>query len=218
MKHTILLILLLPLTIYQCGANGESNECEDNVINSMQCIVAFQMDNDVSHLDTALFYINEGFEKCEKYKFLFAIRKIGVYIDKHDFPSAITFTDSLDSQLFYLPYYKNLLSHRCKAMEAQEKGDTLNRNAHIKNIVSETTVFMSQHREELDTLMQSKSILQSGYSFAPIQFYYYRSLLEKPDKIKLEIDSLQQAINGNEEYFEMMRGFLNEDFMYFGGF
>jgi hypothetical protein len=165
-----------------------------------------------------LFYIDEIFGKCDKYNALLAVRKIGIYSDKHDIYSAIEFINTLDDQLFYLPYYKNLLLNRFKAMAAQEREDTLNKNIFLRNIVSDVTKFMSLHKEELDTLMQSKRILQSKYSFAPIHLYYYKAQINGVEEVKIEIDSLQRMIGGNEEYFEMMKGYLDEDFMYFAGF
>jgi hypothetical protein len=176
------------------------------------------MHDDVAYLDSALFYIDEVFGKCKKDDPMMALRKLQVYAYQHDMSNAIKFISTLDSSLFYPFYYKNLLLNRFKAMAAQEKGDTLNKNIFLENIVSDIKEFISLHQDELDTLMQSQSILQSPYSFAPIQFYYYKSQIEGIEKINTEIDSLQQAINGDEEYFWMIRTGLQYDLMAFTGF
>jgi hypothetical protein len=222
MKQKNILLLFLLLFVYQCSlSNKEMKKCENNNINSARCVHEFQIDSDVSHLDSALFYIDEVFEKCEKYNSIMALRKLQIYSYKHEIQNAIKFIESMSDDLFHLPYYKNILLNRFKAMKAQEKGDSLSRDIFFAKIISEISMFVSSQQNELYFMMQMvdiNQILQSKYSLAPIQLYYYKVQINNTDSIKSEIDMLQSNINGNEEYFEMIKNCLDMDFMIFTGF
>jgi hypothetical protein len=220
--RAIFLIFTLLLAIPQCvSSNKQCEQCEKNNHNSIRCLNEFIVDNDISHLDSALFYIDEIFGKCTQYDLQLAMRKLGIYSYKSDMYKAILFIDSLDCTLFYLPYYKNLLLNRFKAMSAQEQGDILNRNVFLSNIIIELEQFISSNKDEINAFMQLSNIsdiLQHRYNIVPMQLYYYKAQIDGIDKIEYEIDSLQRSINGNEKYFEIMKEYLHGDFMYFGGF
>ena len=215
-----LFVIFFALLCIQCHSQEKFDKCRENDEKSSRCIFEYQMTENAIYLDSALFYINEVLGTCQiDYKL--ALRKVIIYTEKQDFEKAINFTDSLDSNLFFLPYYKSLISNRVKAMKAQYEGDTIARNKFINTIVLEVGDYMEQNKNEIDSFMKLpdiEEVLKSPYSIVPVQYYYYKSLIEGVEKTKLQVDSLQQAIRGNEEYFEMIKVAIDEDFMYFVGF
>jgi hypothetical protein len=55
------------------------------------------------------------------------------------------------------------------------------------------------------------------YNFVLLQYYYYKTQIQGLERVKLEIDSLQNAVNGDDKYFEILRITIEEDFMRFIG-
>jgi len=59
---------------------------------------------------------------------------------------------------------------------------------------------------EIDSVLASKDIndIYKYEKLMPIcQYYFYRAQIEGRDKILNEVDSLQQNINGNQEFFDL---------------
>jgi len=216
MKHSIAILFISLLAGVQCQSQVQIDKCQQNNEKSAMYILEYQMTEDIVYLDSALYCINEVFGTCDIDCGL-SIRKVGIYSSKRDFQKAIDFIDSLDSKL----YYKDLMSYRMKAMKAQYEGDTILRNKYINSIVLDVGDYMQQHKNEIDSLMTLPNlqiILETLHSIVLIQYYYYKAQLEGINNVKLQIDSLQRVVNGNEEYFEMIKQGLNDDFMHFAGF
>lgn len=212
--------IFLSFICIQCNTQEQVDKCHINNEKSARCILEYQMTGNTTCLDSALFYINEVFGACQN-DYGLALRKVAIYTEKRDYEQAIDFIDSLDRRLYYLPYYKNLVLNRVKAMKAQSEGDPVTRNKFINAIILEVGDYMVQHKNEIDSFIKLpniQSILTSRFNMIPIQYYYYKSMVEGIDKTKSQVDSLQRAISGNEEYFEMIKGYMEEDFMVFKGF
>jgi hypothetical protein len=235
MKSKTIIFTILVFTFIKCASSDrQCIKCEINNEKSARCDMEYQLDNDVSHLDSALYYINEVFDECvecRKYAFLLGMRKVCLYSIKNEYENAINFSDTLYEKDIITEYYKNILFNRFKAMEAQINGDTLIKNVYLKNAFSEIEQFFISHKPSIDSFLNMPYItayeqselhyevseLQKQYIIIPVQYYYYKSQIEGIDKVKAEVDSLQKAINGDEQYFETIRIMLEEDFMRFMG-
>jgi hypothetical protein len=227
MKQKTFLFTILVFTIFQCSSNQkQTDKCKINNEKSARCEMEYYLDDDIYHLDSALYYINEVFDECESYSFILGMRKVVIYSMKHEYEKVIKFIDTLENKkLLYHPYQKNLLINRFNAMIAQEAGDTIKRNIYIKNIVSDVEQFMVMHKDTIELFFQmpygkskkEMNEIQIRYSLVPVQYYYYKSQIEGVEKVNAELDSLKNAICIDEGYFEVLKLSLEGDFMRFIG-
>ncbi|MDR1347407.1 MAG: hypothetical protein LBJ63_03115 [Prevotellaceae bacterium] len=235
MKNKAILFIILLVTIFQCSSNNKQDDkCKINNEKSARCDMEYQLDKDISHLDSALYYINEVFDECiecKKYAFLLGMRKVVIYSMKNEYLNSINFLDTLLEKEIISQFYKDVLTNRFNAMNAQYYGDSLLMNIYVKNAFSEIEQFFLSHKSSIDSFLNMPYItayeqselhygvskLQKQYIIIPVQYYYYKAQIEGIEKVRNEVDSLQNAINGDEKYFEIIRIMLEEDFMRFMG-
>jgi hypothetical protein len=195
----------------QCSSNNKHDDkCEINNANSARCEIE-------NKFDSALYYINEVFDECEKYGLLLGVRKINIYSLKNEYENAIRFLDTLYQNDIITEFYKTIINNRFSAMETQKSGDTTARNLYIKKAFDEVEKLFLLRKDEFYDFLRKPYPTEYSYSIIPLQYYYYKAQIEGIDKVKSEIDSLQNAINGDEKYFEMIQAMLEEDFMRFMG-
>ncbi len=159
-----------------------------------------------ARLDSALALIDTMLLcNCDVYKFNLIVCKISTLCEKKEFAEALTFANQTNDSLFLALYLKPLYLKRIKAMEAQEKGDISTRNALLQDIVIELKNYLHIPSAEIDSILKSKNV-QDIYRYeknlAISQYYFYRAQIEGTDKILNELDSLQQSIHGNQEFFD----------------
>jgi len=218
-----LIFVLFILLLFQ-GASIRKDEdwCKTMNKKSVDYIFNFQIKGDSAYLDSALVCTNIALEGCSNLKVVLSYRKLDILSKKRKFSDAIYFLKSFDNPLLAdLPYYNNFLLYRYKAMDYHSKGDIVNRNKCLKAIMDEVQQFILLNNDKMDSLYHSediKNILQNPLHFAPIQYYYSKSILYGSDNIKRELDSLQSTKKINKEYINYMYVCMYNDFMDFVGY
>lgn len=218
-------IILLALFLIQCNNSlkikKETRKCDEYKIKYAECVFRFQINDDVRHLDTALTLINKGLKICNRDQSSFTLRKLVILSFKKEYDLAVYFIDSLDKKIFnYLPFYQKLLKKRFLAMKAQENNDYKLRNSYINSIIDDINKYLISKKSEINTLITQKDInkvLSNSNHIALIQYYYYKSIVNGKEKIEEEINNKQKETNGNEDFFDIIKSVLDEDFMIFRG-
>lgn len=219
----LLLVLFSVLSFSQCDTIAKNNDdkCKEYNKKSTELINSFYMNEDSLYLDSALFYIEKGLEKCEEYESLFSLRKLSVLSLQQNYSEGLLFVKTFDEEMFSdLPYFKNLLLNRFKAMNSLSKGDTVERNSYLNYIIKDLKDFLNSHKKEIDSIYKldnAQEILNSPYSTSIIQFYYYRSILEGDESIKKELNVLKDKESVNNDFLEVILTTLEHDFMVFMG-
>ncbi|MDR2408011.1 MAG: hypothetical protein LBE13_07865 [Bacteroidales bacterium] len=222
MKNKTIIFTILVFTIIQCSSNKkQEDKCKINNEKSARCQVEYFLTDDISYLDSALYYINEVFDDCEQYKLLLVLgmRKLVIYSTIKEYTKAIYFVDTLCKKEIISQFYKNVLTNRFNAMNAQYKGDTVSKKIYIQQAFNEVEQLFLSCKEELYSFLQKpyETIYEYDKIILPVQYYYYKVQIEGIDKVKAEVDSLQKAISGDEQYFDLIRQMLEEDLMSFSG-
>ena len=169
-----------------------------------------------ARLDSALVLI-DSMLKCNckvSFKAKAAIRKVYILCTKKEYAEALKFTQATSDTLFIEPYMKYVYEKRIEAMMAQEQNDMATRNKLIHDIVIYLQNYLPIPSPAIDSVLALKDRHDIGRyekNFAISQYYYYRAQIEGKDKILKELDSLQQRINGNQEFFDY---FLREPIKY----
>lgn len=217
-----IIFILIFVSLCQCiSQKKDIMSCEEMNKKSVDYILNFQINGDTTYLDSALTIINSALEKCSEQKIILSFRKLDVLAKKQDYPEAISFIKSLNKPIFIdLPYYNVYLLNRFKAMSYQLKGDTVGRNKCLRTNIQLLHQFLEKNKQKIYPMYEEdlNNILQNPLHFAPIQFYYCKSLLSGYETVKLELDSLQKVTNINLEYVELIDTFLNHSFMDFVGY
>jgi len=226
MRNLTIVFFIISFTFIQCSivSSYDKNEkCEENNVRSSELITEFYFDNNYSHLDSALYYIDEVYKSCEdrELNILLAFRKLSIYSIKNQFSEALKFIDTFDDAIFDdLPYYKDLLINRFKAMKAQSEADTITRNIYLEKVILDIEKYLSENNEDIDKMLNLSNvedILINPYSTAVTQLYYYRSILRGRNEIIEELDSLQKTTDWNDKFLKVIGTAINEDFMDFFG-
>lgn len=203
----------------------KTDTCKEYNKKSFSLINKFYINGDTSNLDSAVYYIDKALSlsSCEKYQGLLSLRKIGILSIKRDYPNALTFIDSLNNNLYSnLPYFKDLLRDRFKAMEAQKKGNKVMRDYYLKSIVKLLENYLSENSTKIDSLLKSSDankILGTSQATAFTEYYYYKSILVGKEKIIDELQMQQKSKRLNKGFYDYLISYLREqnDFMVFNG-
>ncbi len=225
---TIAFIFILLLTL-GCRNNIEeqdepllSSKCEEYNNSSADYYQKFYFKNDSSYLDSALIVINEGVKNCEKSHNLLSLRKLSILAVKKDYNEALQFINTFDTEPFSeLPYYKNLLTLRFKAMQAQNSNNWEERNKNLLEITQEINEYLKKNHKSVDSICKINSldkILSSPLSTAISQKYYYESEVIGKDSVQNLILMKEKKGEINSEFAMYLLDFLDEDFLYFIGF
>jgi len=201
------------------------DSCREYNIKSFNLINKFYIDGDTANLDSAIYYINKALSlsSCKKYQGLLSLRKLGVLSITRDYPHALTFIDSLNNNLYSdLPYFKDLLKNRFKAMEAQDKENKVMRDYYLKSILERLKNYLYRNNTKIDSLLKSpdvNKILGTSQATAITEYYYYRSILFGKEKIIDELLMRQKSKGINKEFYDYLISYLQEqnDFMIFNG-
>jgi hypothetical protein len=208
---------------YQCTSCPESSIdwCEFVKKRSAELIYNFYNDNDTVHLDSALNQINEAIENCEKYSELLSYRKLSILSLKHEYQEALLFIKSTDDKKFnWSTYSKTILYKRFQAMQSQYHGNIIERNDYLDSIIKEIEVYIILNQQKIDSIFiipNIEEILKDTLSTTIIQYYYYRSIMEGINTIEKELTLKQEKNEQNKDFFEVIKAYLQEDFMIFIG-
>ena len=218
----LIALLIVDLFSYQCSSNKKYTKvkCQECNEKSYEFLNKFFINNDTLLLDSSSFYIHQAINNCKKYNKIIIFRELTILSLKHDYDKALLFIDKYVWEMDDLPYYKSVLKKRFRAMKLQSKGNMIERNEYLKSTVSEIDEFIGLNKRKVDSLFKMKDIkdiLNNPLHMAIIQDYYYKSLLYGPDSIKKELDSIQKSDDINKDFIEMLKDFMDEDFMVFNG-
>jgi len=219
------LLLILSLLLSGCNLTPEkddaSDKCELNNQKSAESYYRYYFDGDQSHLDSALFYIDEVLGSCEEYLGLLSLRKLSILSEKQEYSQALNFIETFDEDLFSdLPYFQDLLKYRFSAMREHSKGNLELRNRYLESGIENISEFLSANKTKADSLVRLPevgNILSDPLGTAITQYYFYKSVVEGPESIGAEITNLQEEQRWNEEFIDFLRTCLQEDFLIFNG-
>jgi len=216
-------LFLIALLFFQCASKKDENipKCEQINQETAELIHEFYLDNNHSHLDSALKYIDNYLEKCKEYELLFSLRKLSILSLKKEYSDALMFIETFEDKMFGdLSYFKTILLYRFKAMQAHSDGKIKNRDDYLDSIIKELDKFILDNKNEVDSLLQLddiEDILSNSLSTTLMQYYYYKSILEGHEKVQSEIYSVFDKKEGNKDFYEMIITTFNEDFLIFTG-
>jgi len=215
--------LIIILLFFHCISKKDENisKCKEINQETAELIHEFYLDNNNSHLDSALKYLDEYLEKCKKYELLFSLRKLSILSLKKEYYDAIMFIETFEDNMFGdLPYFKTLLLYRFKAMQAHSSGKIKKRDNYLDSIIKELGKFVQENKNEVDSLLQIddvEDVLNNSLSTTLIQYYYYKSILEGHEKVESEVYSVFDKKEGNKDFYKMIISTFNEDFLIFTG-
>ncbi len=216
-------LLLYCFLLSQCfGEKNDDTWCEQMNMKTANLILNYQMTENVKYLDTALVYVNQSLEKIkgQKFRTLFAFRKVDILIKTHEYQQAANFVNSIDYELFKeLSYYNKYLMCRIMAMEQQYKNNLEKRNVYLKLIIDDLNSFISKNEKKLRQMYIStdfNSILDNPFHFALIQYYSSKAVLDGYEATKKELD--ENATDMNGEFYDFILISMNSDFLDFTGY
>jgi len=200
----------------------------------MQLNYVTEQDTTFIRLDSALNLIDTMMYECKKYYAGLVSNKLQILSAKKEYAIALKFINCLDEKEIS-PLRKFILLKRFEAMQAQIENDTIQKNKLIMEIIGYLKSDLLNDSTGIKTILQLPKVLdimQHKESLYIIQLYYYRAQIEGASKILNELDSFQQKINGNSDFFEIVKGSLTtnawlnteknefnlkEEFLFFNG-
>lgn len=216
----VIIIIFLGLLFPQCSFESKKIDCDEINRKSMQYLNQYYIDNDTRHLDSALFYTDEGINSCSNYKNILSLRKLSILSDKKSFLEAIQFIKTFDKEMFSdLPYYQELLINRFKVMEAIDQKDIKERDKYLEKCVTIIGDYLLANKSKVDSLLRETStenILKDPISTALTQYYYYKSV-NNPESVKEALREKQDEKTSNNEFINYLLDYLQTDFMEFNG-
>jgi hypothetical protein len=154
MKNQTILFTILVFAIFQCSSyNQQTDKCEVYNAKSARCEVKYDLTNDIAYIDSALYYINEIFDECEQYQTLLGLRKVSLYSIKNEYLNSIKYLDTLIAKEIITQFYKNVLTNRFNAMQAQYNGDTINKRKYIQQAFNEVEQFYILNKSKIDSFL-----------------------------------------------------------------
>lgn len=214
-KYSIILFFILQII----SISGQNDTlCQNYNIKSTYLIDEFQMDGNVAKLDSALYYVEKAIPICSfRYQPNLVGRKLGILSLKHEYNIGIDYIKTInDSLLPAYPYYKTVLIYRFYAMKSLYEGDTIQRNNYINLIIENIHTFINENQTSIDNMCKEElsMIFKNTMFFTPMQYYYYKSVIEDPIIFEKELNSLLQK-GYNPDYIEWIRTICEEDFLIF---
>ncbi len=215
-----ILILFIGMVASQCNYKSKNISCDEINEKSASFFNQYYIDSNRQNLDSSLLYTNEGIYNCSKYKNLLSLRKLGILSEQQDFLTSIQFIDTFDGEMFLdLPYFKELLLNRFKAMKAINEGNVFERDKYLNRCVSVIDQYLLTNKNSTDALLKQSSItiiLKNPLSTAVTQYYYYKSINNMENVIN-ELKLKGNEENINNEFINYLIDYLHTDFMEFNG-
>jgi len=210
-------IIFLLCILHGCNSPAQNSTlCEEYNKKSAELVFEYQMYEDISKLDSALYYIELSMPICS-FKHLPNLvgRKLGILSIKHDYDAGIDYISTIaDSLISIYPYYKTVLLKRFYAMKCLYEGDTIQRNKYVHSIIEDIEPFIIEQQSIIDSICKNdlSQIFQNRLFLAPQQYYFYKSIIEDSVTFKNELDKLKQK-GYNPEYIELIEVICKEDFL-----
>jgi len=212
-------LIILFCVLQGCNsAAQDSTLCDKYNLASADLILEFEMYGDTTKLDSALHYTELALSCCPHKNYANLIgRKLGILSLQHDYDAGIELISTLeDPFLWEIPYYNSVLLKRFYAMKSLYQGDTVTYKQYVHSILEEITPFIIEHQATLDTLCKNdlSTIFKNSLSFAQIQYYYYKSIVESSDTISKELDLLKQK-GYEHRYIRFIEAVFEKDFLFY---
>jgi hypothetical protein len=194
-KFSIFLLLL-----NSCSGPSDTNNCVTNYKLARNNYADYFKNKDSSLLKQALSDIEKSFE-CQKTKRGAIDLKIALLSMLKEYKKDYEFIDSLNENDFSKKYKKNMNYNLFRALDYKERGDTINHN----KLLNETI-------ENIHNYIQQESMPQGEVDEeAYLDLFVMKKQLEKPEKIKAEINLLKKEYPQEGEFFDGLEGSLFEE-------
>lgn len=218
------LSLILLFAFSGCNLSNEDNSitCDELNIKTVELIDGYYATNDKAYIDSTLILLNEGIKKCDDYRKLFSLRKLGVLSIINEYEEAINFINKIDKSLFVSdPFYLKVIEFRFKAAQKFYQRNSESGNYYLQKIVDLLDNYIKENDNEFNELFSQREIsiiLQNSMSTAFIQYANYLALLNGRDSTANHINFLFQSNGWNMELYDMILNFIeNEDILIFMG-
>jgi len=148
------------------------------------------------------------------------MRKAEIYYFKQDYDSAIKTLQQVDGELPFTNF-KDILINKMKVKQAQISGDTILRDSLYKVIADDYEKSFQNGllvHEKVLKMKDEYKVFHSWTNTILVELFYYKLQLEGPGAIIRQIDSLQEATEGNKMYFDHLKKVVTgskNDFMVF---
>lgn len=201
----------------QC--NNKIN-CDEINEKTTQLINQYYFDNNNEYLDSIMFYLDKGINKCDNCEKILSLRKLSILAEQQNFSEAIKFVKTFDKEMFSdLPYYQELLINRFKVMEAIRENDINTRDRYLAKCVVIIDNYLLANKQKVDSLLKQpniENILKNPLSTALTQYYYYKST-NNINGILKDLNKKKREKNINNEFIDYLIDYLQTDFMEFNG-
>jgi len=214
MKSKIYLSSLLILTAIcgiACGSQKKPVDCESNLEKAAYCVNNYYFNTTPQSLDSALVYLNEIKNRCPEYENVLNLRLVQVYYLKGEFKKAVKILKNNDfGENPDYPGLKNIWINQIQAKEARINGKQDLEQKYYSNIISALEKHLDMHKELRDSMLTLDDYWAMDNELITIrtvfsETYYYKMRLYGKQRTFKELDSIRQALNGNEYYFESLK-------------
>lgn len=159
------------------------------------------------YMDSALIVLNEIEDQCPMKRNEIRMLKSEIYFFKQDYTSAIKSLSEVDGGLPF-DEFKDILIDKVKVKQAKADGDSILLNTLYEEILGDYEKYYHDTEEVLKPFFRKKNADKIYFSWANtvlVEMYHYKLLLKGQNEVLREIDSLQSATKGNEEYFARLK-------------
>lgn len=165
-----------------------------------------------AHLDSALLYLNRVEKRCPDYENEIAFHKVHVLVLRRQYRQALNTLKRIDGSALPFVGYKEVMENKIKAEQAGSKDKFQDQREFYKKIAAAYDKYLQREKSRVDSVLglsDVQSIVGTQWDIFLVENYYYKSkIMHKKDLVD-DLDSMQKAINGNEIYFDRLKGIVN---------
>jgi len=219
MKQIIKIFFFLSLMFLNSNLSSQNlTECKNNKIKLHYYFNEYQIQESDVYLDSTMLFIDLAIRTCPNDYYILTMSKLTVYSLQRNYNDAIKYITNINDSVFEeMPLKKSILLNRFLAMKYSYIGNDSLKKIYISLIINEIMPISPQEQAQIDSLCilpELSDILSNPLFHRLVQYYYYYSIVEDPQKISAELDSFISK-GYNKEYIEFIKDICKDDFLTF---
>jgi hypothetical protein len=186
--------LLFFICMVSCGQKKSPEDCQIVLKRATSEMDKYYQLQENVYLENALVDLNKTM-LCQETRKKSIELKVSVLVLLTEFKWGENFIDSLNENDFKFPYKKVMNHDYFKALEYENKGDTLSRDKSINKIV-----------DSIDEYIKQKKFSENNFDDDVFyDFLFMKNKIIKGDAFKREIDSIEKKYPFKTKFFELFR-------------
>ena len=181
-------------TLLLCCSNGSgvlsNNDCKNKIAKANSYLNEFYIDGNEKSLIFSLSIIDSVIDLCPENKSQMVSLKITLLTLLKDYEKGFQFVSTLEKEGFDKTYKRNMYMNTFRALSFENKGDTLQRDAILKELADEIGIYVKENPTD-------KSAIADLY-FTKIRF------ASKENVIK-EIDQIKDSDQAGNDFYEALK-------------